>query len=213
MIKDDLPAPADPARPSGQLEYEPARRSQSRAWARRVMLIVAVCAAVIVAVRLGPHALRMYELNRLQNRCLDYRPDSQPALTIDRSTGKISGHVPPAWSQFYAMMSPPGLKSNGTLFLGRMHTPEGLERLVAVDLNATMHSVTLAVRMFEPGSLMRAPREMQLTVFDQTDIKVSGVSTFGQGVRDPSDSSHFTAGAIEGWITGDRTFVIEVRDD
>lgn len=203
------------------LQYAPAPNASRRKIVRWSAVITIACFAVAVSVRFAAPALHRFELIRLQNRCLDYQPAGKIALSWDAASDKTTTIVPQPWGSFYAKLSPPGMVSSGTMFLGRLYTPEGLERLVAVDLSARRGSASATARMFEPGTLMRQPAEMHINIFANNmrfDAKSS--LTIYQGDRDPADSSHFTApyemdgrkGVIDGWITGDNTVVLEDRN-
>ena len=220
------------------LQYQP-----QQTWYRRkpVLRIVAGLAILIGVVALLPlffDHLKLMSLVSLQTKCMSYVPaPGQPAATVTNARTGITqtSTVQPAWSSFVAGVSPPGLKSAGTVVLHKMQTPEGIERLVGVDVatlgvpvsqTGTTKPDSLAVqldfgvKMFEPGTLMRPPREVQLTVFDRVSnepMRFAKSLVVDQGTPDPGDSTHFTfrihldeqTRLIDGWITGDNTVVLE----
>ena len=143
---------------------------------RRAAVLVFAAALVAASVWWFPKVRDRLVHYALQRRCMSHAPpkdesvyDDRPgradALMRDGRYHHLAGPpqaaflVPPYWRDFYARLSPPGLKSHGTVFLGRMYAPDGKERLVAVDMVVEGNDdVLLMARVVEPGSLLRRPR-------------------------------------------------------
>ena len=220
-----------------RLDYAPPPPLHKRKAARRVVLVVVGFALVLLGLKLGPVVWHRVQLVYWQDRCLDYRPaDGQVALQMDYVNGRwqSTGTVPAEWSRFYFLLSPPGVASGGTAFLGRVRTPGGDERLLVADVdvgditywNEAMarlehKTIGLNVRMFEPGSVVRPPREMPVTTFNKRLSKLPNVvaesAKVSVGRRDAKDASHVVVefatdgrkGAFDVWVTGDNTVVVE----
>ena len=140
--------------------------------------------------------------------------------------------VPPAWSKFYGLLSPPGFQSRGTVFLHERRTPGGRRLLVAVDYlgrgfqdagNFFLDVSEFHIRAFESGGPFALPVEVQS---DQAPLSLytsGGVQAplrLRAGQPDPDDPTHFTirwelpgsdaAGVIDGWVR-DRGVALERR--
>src|SRR5207302_434407 len=88
----------------------------------------ALAVVAIISLRLLPVAAHRARLMYWQNRCLTYSPPSGVWVTPKQK------HVVRDWTAFYALLSPPGLKSDGTIFLHERRTPSGKRRLVSADV-------------------------------------------------------------------------------
>ena len=144
--------------------------------------------------------------------------------------------VPREWSSLYARVSPPGLKSFGTVFLHEMRTRSGRRRLVAVDVPTWVMSqrsmvdhdvLPLTWRVIDPGSPFRRPRLINsgyanLQFPSAHFLRISG------GSPGATDRSHFTFAyhahmdydnadvrtlVADGWLRDDDTVHIEQRAD
>src|SRR5262249_20853157 len=156
-------------------------------------------------------ALRRVELYGLQRQCLLHKP-ARDASAI--------GVVPDCWFRFYAKLSPPGLVSQGTVFLHEMKTPAGQRRMVAVDLvRACVNSrggYDAVPRVFTLGSPMHLPRELRCRT---SWFSFSGDVRVDVAELDPSDLSHFTfryskdgqESFVDGWLSDDDTITLEHR--
>lgn len=222
------------------LQYEQQPSWYRRKTMRRVVAVVALLIGLVALLPLLFDHLKLMSAVSLQNRCLEYAPAAnQPALvlTFGKNQNVVQQpRVDSNWAQLYTSLAPVGLKSSGTTVLHEMRTPEGLRRLIAVDVanygvktqnmatsQPLLATATLdfAVKMVEPGTLMRPPREMPITVFDRisNQPRLFGKTlTVEQGTRDPADATHFTfviktddvLHTVDGWVTGDNTVVLEM---
>jgi hypothetical protein len=148
-------------------------------------------------------------------------PADQVVLEIDKTP--LAPAVPHEWAQFYAMLSPPGMSSSGTLFLHERTSRSGNRRLVAVDASSSALygvgpvTVILMPRVVRPGSVLEEPTQV---VHTRTGFMFApeGRRAYA-GQPDPNDPSHFTirfAGAsnarvVDGWLGDDDHVVIEPR--
>lgn len=171
-----------------------------------------------------PQAREQVLIYTWQRRCMRYRPpsgqvvfDDDPVraaiLLSDPRYGAAAGGttaflVPNAWADLYAQLSPPGLRSNGTLFLGAMTAPEGERRLVAIDITVNNSSrskdaVLLMARVIEPGNLIRRPRLLSTYGAEFLHYELKGPVTPGR--VDPQDPTHIVLfnGQVDGWLQGD----------
>jgi hypothetical protein len=155
----------------------------------------------------------------LQRRCLNHAPPADEvvfAAGAERASALMSDGryhhfagppqaaflVPKYWSDFYAALSPPGFKSHGTVFLGRMKTPQGKPRLVAVDLVIDSSSeVLLTSRVVQPGTLHKPPVLYSASIyrFPSADLTAAPVTP---GRIDAADPSHVIlfGGRVQGWL-------------
>jgi hypothetical protein len=156
-----------------------------------------------------------------------------PATTFVKDRNDIySGLVPMQWQKFYAILSPPGFWSTGTLFLHIRTSPSGHARLVAIDLSGSvLHSggkdyPSCSLHLISPGSLLNPPTEV---LGESLDCKVALESyrsnvVLYPGQSDFADASHFTMrfvikdennaeseGLIDGWLTDDDHVLLETR--
>jgi hypothetical protein len=191
---------------------------------RRALLILALVALAGAAIYYFPKAREHVLVYVCQRKCTSYLPpadqvvfDDDPvraaALLSDPRYGSTAGGttaflVPPAWVELYSHLSPPGLRSHGTVFLGAMTTPEGRERLVAIDITVnnssrSKDSVLLMARVIEPGNLVRRPRLLSTYGAEFLSYGLKGPVTPGQ--VDPRDPTHIVlfGGQVDGWLQED----------
>jgi hypothetical protein len=132
--------------------------------------------------------------------------------------------VPSEWTSLYSELSPPGLKTYGTAFLGERRTAGGAPRLVGVDVTfdrRTGFSDTLVLwwRVIQPGPPFRLPK-----VVAQDSYHVPASMMFQRvyaGQIDPSNRSHFTITievegkqrVLDGWLREDDTISMEQRTE
>jgi hypothetical protein len=183
-------------------------------------LVVVAAAAIKWFPQVHEHVL----LQVWQRRCLNHHPPADQvvyaedpqraaALLNDRRYQSMPGSAPAAflvpnyWADLYATVSPPGLKSHGTVFLGRMRSSDGVERLVAIDMvieSPARDDVLLVTRVVEPASLLGRPRVVQtmgsrFVSYHLRDKPVTPAQV------DPQDPTHllFFGGRIHGWFQPD----------
>lgn len=131
--------------------------------------------------------------------------------------------IPLPWNQFYSYFSPPGLKSDGTVFLHERTSPAGHHRLIAVDLYDIQSAPTQIMcfaRVIDLGGIF--------ITGDQRPQPSEGMFTLPlpnphclifAGTPDPADPSHFTftistgsdQRTIDGWLRDDDRVVMELR--
>jgi hypothetical protein len=183
-------------------------------------LVVVVAAGIKWFPQVNEHVL----LQVWQRRCLNHHPPAdQVVYTEDpqRSAALLADGqyqsmptstpaaflVPKYWADLYATVSPPGLKSHGTVFLGRMHSANGVERLVAIDMvieNPARDDVLLVTRVVEPASLLGRPRVVQTTGsrFVSYHLRDKPVAPAQVDAQDPTHLLLFD-GRIHGWFQPD----------
>jgi hypothetical protein len=192
-----------------------------RKFVRRVVLLVLVAVVVAAGVWWFPVVRERAVLYLLQRRCLNHAPPADEvvyAAGAERASSLMSDGryhhfagppqaaflVPKEWSDFYTALSPPGFKSHGTLFLGRMKTPEGETRLVAIDLVIDSSSeILLTSRVILPGTLHKRPVLLSASIYRfPADLPGAAVTP---GRTDPADPSHVIlfGGRVEGWLRDD----------
>jgi hypothetical protein len=202
------------------LHYAPPPPLRRRRVFRRVALLLALLIAVGAGIRWFPLLREHVLLQILQRRCMNYQPApgqvvfdkgaataallKDPKYTALRWSEPAAYSVPKDWSDFYALLSPPGLKSWGTVFLGTMRTPQGETRLVAVDMTVdntlatgSMDAFLLTARVIEPGWPLRRPRLITSTSW--RFILPTSHYPVTPAVVDPADPSHLILfnGAID----------------
>jgi hypothetical protein len=216
------------------LHYAPPPPLRRRRVFRRVAFLLALLIAVGAGIHWFPLLREHVLLQLLQRRCLNhtagpdevvFEPDPAAAkrLFSDKRyqaaprSSPCAFLVPQYWSDLYARLSPPGLRSDATVFLGRMSTADGQEFLVAIDLtfNALPHSypeygMLMTSRVIEPHRLAR-PR----LVFSATkQFIASGIpGTLKAGRRDLADASHLTLlnDRVDGWLRNDGSMTLVPR--
>lgn len=194
------------------LPYRAAPRSWSMFGPRTLVRIALISAGLFAVVTWGPLSWRKVELIYWQSRCLNHTPPS-----VQAAASNANVEVPHEWARFYQLLSPPGMNSAGTAFLGGRTSPAGNRRLVAVDVSHTMADSNHATaRLFVPGGLLSRPREV-LHPIGAVQLPAGGVVVSGRA--DPRDPSHFTficeapdaQHVIDGWLRDDDTVLLEVR--
>jgi hypothetical protein len=140
-------------------------------------------------------------------------------------TNAAAYYVPPEWERFYALLSPPGFRSQGTAFLHALRTPSGGERLVAIDIQLVNGTdLKWRGRVFERGSVSRLPRELPTSSgggIVWRDAPPSRERVLA-GILDPADPSHFTfevhtgpddpePTVFDGWLREDDGILVQAR--
>ena len=222
-----------PGTPAAELQYAPRPPLRRRRVVGRVVVGLAVLAFAAAAVYGFPVWQERVTLYVLQRQCMRHAPAADEVV-FDSGPGRaealmaLGGYhhmagppaaaflVPPYWRDFYAKLSPPGLRSHGTVFLGRMTTRGGKQYLVAVDMSlqsAGTDDVLLMSRVVEPGSLLRRPRMrggmgVRLLSFGLLDAAVT------PGQVDPADPTHLIlfGGRVHGWLADDGSMNLRPHD-
>jgi len=132
------------------------------------------------------------------------------------------------WADFNAVLAPPGIAPNATLYLHQRQTPGGQSRLVAVELLTvrsigTARALDLSVRVIEPGYLS-PPRDLSAgagLVLGRVIVSAERSLRLYAGQSDPDNPSHFVMEyqeddgrhrTIDGWLREDDTVILEPRD-
>jgi hypothetical protein len=226
----DVTSAIPPETPAQGLDYAQAPAWHRTAKAKRAATALIVVGVLVVAALWAPSGWRMLRISHYQRQCLRYqRPPDAVACSISAgdvmtpSLGSISSEVPPAWVNLYAGISPPGFRSQGTIFLHARRARDGNgARLIAVDVvdpDALLgRSCSVEVRVLQPASLGRTPREIWSNQQPLLNYD-AGPCTLYAGQPDPSDESHFTFDVdangrrqtFDGWLRENDTLIIEPR--
>jgi len=211
------------------LNYAPPPPMHRRKIFRRWIALVVALAVAASSWWWGPIASTRVQLMYWQHQCMVYTPTTNQ-LIYDQ--GSRVGQTAAAWSKFYGILSPPGFRSDGTLFLHEMRKQNGERRLVAVDVDLTNfnHAITPEnmrieawARVFKLGSVTQQPIEVY-SGYDR-NVASSGFGTILDGTTiyagkpDPSQPDHFTFRTsdqngqylYDGWLQDDDRVVIEQR--
>ena len=198
------------------------RRSAKRLIATAIVVVIAV-----TGFYWFPPARDRLLLLHWQERCLRHSDLGTAMRFYSRGNGSGSqtlGRVPQEWQNLYASVSPPGLNSEGTVFLHRLRSPVGATRLVAVDavIESSAQGTDLIVftaRVLARGSPFARPRLVHSSQQMPTLLEGEGVARTYPGIVDAADESHFTfvlewngrRETVDGWLRNDDTVVIELR--
>jgi hypothetical protein len=210
--------------------------------ARRLLLAGVFLIALALYFR-GDDIWRQAQLVYYQHQCQYHVPTSDQVayeerpdgarLLVDReqyhtSPAGAAYYFDPDWAAFNALLAPPGIAPNATLFLHQRQTPDGRNRLISVELLAvrsigTARTLDFSVRVIEPGYLS-APKDLsagaglvlgRVIVLSHSDLRLFA------GRSDPDNPSHFTIEyqedgslhrTIDGWLRDDDTVALEPRD-
>lgn len=132
------------------------------------------------------------------------------------------------WACFNALLAPPGIAPNATLYLHQRRTPGGQSRLVAVELLTvrsigTARALDFSVRVIEPGYLS-PPRDLSAgagLILGRVIVSAQSALRLYAGQSDPDNTSHFVIEyqendgrhrTIDGWLREDDTVALEPRD-
>src|SRR5438128_2402310 len=129
------PAPAVPQAPS--LPYAPPLPQRRRRWVRRLMGVGLLIAVASTGPLWFPPVSGRLQTLYWQQQCLSHC--TPPSTVVNE---RLAGNtrrpavkiVPAHWEKLYDQVSPPGLLSEGTVFLGELRSRSGARRLVAVDV-------------------------------------------------------------------------------
>jgi hypothetical protein len=218
-----MPPEPSPQQQQQQIGYAPPR-SHSRRLMRRLWLPAFLLLVLASSYWWGPPVYHRAELEYWYGRAAGYAPPSDGAAVWETQRSnpwyRGSGVVYP-WARFYRAVSPPGLQSGGTAFVGGRRTRDaGREVLVAVDvLTPTVPAAQpeFHVRVFRPGAGWNPPRQFIDDRATPLPPPKQSLRVFA-GRADPADESHFTIpfdadgqrGVIDGWVREDRVD-LEVR--
>lgn len=230
------------------MEGNPLGYWQGRLWSRkrplkgRLLMGGVLVIAVAVYFR-GPELWRQAQLIFYQQRCLnqnlpadrpvyEQRPAAARELVSRYGYRAMSDggayYVDANWAGFNALLAPPGIAPNATLYLHQRRTPDGEDRLVAVEL-LTVRSIGSAraldflVRVIEPGYLSM-PKDLSAgggLVLGRAIVSAESTLRVFAGQSDPDNPSHFAIEyqeddtrhrTIDGWLKNDGTVVLEPRD-
>jgi len=190
--------------PDTLLDYAPPPPMHRRRRFRHICLFTIFTAFIASAWWWAPPAWRRIELLYWQHKCMVYQPPPDQ-IVADPATGtKI---IPAEWSNFYSLLSPPGFRSDGTVFLHQLKTPDGKLRLVAVDSEHSASGDAIGARVIIPGTILRSPEETSPFVYGQIFF-LGETARITAGKVDPQDPSHFSFSAnvgretrlFEGWL-------------
>lgn len=231
------------ARPTPAIEYAP-RLPRHRRWLRRALLPLIAGAVLVSVYWWGPPFWFRARLAHAERQCRSYlaAPDTivytNDAADVKRLGASATGYqpgpgndnslflVPPAWSKFYGLLSPPGFQSRGTVFLHERRTPAGRRLLVAIDylgddfLHADNYWIDVSefqVRAFEPGGPFSLPVEVHSDQITRELYMRDGrreTLRLYAGQPDSNDPTHFTIaweltehptthGVLDGWVRED----------
>lgn len=216
--------------PTPELQYAP-WPPRGRRVARRLSFLAVVLAVACTSVWWFPRLRDNAQMFYWQRQSMAHAV-SPVTVVHDRPAGPANAPpavmlVPRAWTNLYRSISPPGLRSQGTVFLHALRPREGTRRLVAVDVadagpitsRRHVEHVELTWRVIEPGVVLTRPRVVRTgeraLLFDRN---LSGYQLTA-GRVDPADPSHFTftcvvgdrTHTIDGWLRSDDSVSIEFR--
>ena len=218
--------------PTPELQYAP-RPPRGRRIIRRLSVLAVVAAVAGSSAWWFPRLRENAQMFYWQRQCMAHavppatvvhdRPDGPP------NTAPRVMLVPPQWTSLYGSISPPGLRSEGTVFLHAMKSREGIRRLVAVDevdggpltSNRHVQYVEFCWRVIEPGSVLTRPRVVRT---GNHALRFEGDPSgyrLTAGRVDPADPSHFTftcavvgrTYTVDGWLRNDDSVSIAPRPD
>jgi hypothetical protein len=181
--------------PLPKLHYAP-QSPADRHRRRLYRLIVILCSLSIVSVAYlwCPVMWSRVQLIYWQHRCLvNEFPPGQPIF--DQAANR--SNIPVAWSNFYALLSPPGFRSAGTLFLHKRTTADGKSWLIALDLvhPPGMKGFAVVSRTIACGDLFNEPREKLSSQCGE--IGANGSLVVRTATVDPDDPSRLDVQCID----------------
>jgi len=219
--------------PRPQLHYAPPLPLHRRRAAARLLIGFAIVVALLIFSRRLPLLSRRARLLYWQHQCAQYQlPDKTTVLDLPTPGLAPPGLVlvAPPWQKFYNYLSPPGMQSDGTPFLGELVSHTGVHRLVAVDLHRNkvidysassngkwLTLVSCDSRVFELGTFFHDPREDLLCDRGGALIESDKPLRIFAGSTDPADPSHFSfdvqsgdeSSHVDGWLTDGNNIKLE----
>jgi hypothetical protein len=147
-----------------QLQYAPKPPLRKRRFARRLISGFIALLLLLGLWHWWPHIWLRLQILYWQEQCAEYvMPANQIVFELDSSGQVVSNFTAQPWSEFYSRLSPPGMRSDATLFVRRLRTAGGTKRLVAVSLLSERRSdgefFLFDIRRFAADSLFGFPRE------------------------------------------------------
>ncbi len=212
------------AEPSTLISYAPPI-PRWRWWLRRVRVPVILLFVLGSSYWWGPPLWDRATLEYWYGRCNDHEAAASMVVweMRDGPPGWVrvrdAIYVPEMWKRFYAVLSPPGFKSDGTAFLGGRQMPGGRRVLVAVDIlpNPTRFGTTwgqpdpeVHIRVFAREGAWNVPKQL-VDVRKPVRLPRYVHARVFVGSIDPNDPTHFTIlyginedrfGTIHGWVRG-----------
>jgi hypothetical protein len=192
----------------------------------RWIVLFAIAVACFIFSKQIPTIVRRMQLLSWQRQCMTFTFGPRQTIVNIATTQPVYGGIAFPWQEFYARLSPPGLRSDGTVFLHELTSPAGHHRLVAVDLYlAFMFKTTVNIayisRVIVPGTLMSDPKEILPGVYRATFRNLATPARLFAGTTDPTDPSHFSipfafrkyTGHIDGWLRDNDQVILEEHFD
>jgi hypothetical protein len=197
------------------LNYQPSRRR--RGPRPRVLIGGAVVLSILATAYLfGPRAWWKVQVLYWQSRCMTHTHEPE---TVVASNTVCS--IPVKWLRLYALLHPPGLISDGTIYLHKRISPAGNRRLVTVDSQGftdfTVHMRDIHVRVFRPATLCSPPSQRS---HELSTVLLPKPQRIFAGESDAENASHFVFRyehngriyIVDGWLQDDDSVKIEQRD-
>jgi hypothetical protein len=213
------------------LNYAPTPPMHRRGSFRRWFYAIVLLAIIAPGWWWAPLAWRRTRVLYWQQKCIAYT--AQPDQVIYDQASKTCV-LSSAWSHFYTIISPPGSRSDGTLFLHQMQKPNGERRLVVAEVDETNFNYQIAppnfkievwTHVFKLGTFTEQPAEVSSYDRNHVVIGSTGYGTILNATKvyaaaaDPADPTHFTfrtsdqnGGHIyDGWLQNDESVAIGER--
>lgn len=201
---------------SPKLHYAPRPPVHKQRRFQRYLYLVAAIFVIGSSFYWGSNAWRRVQILYWQRQCMNYQPPPDQIVCEFIDGKQVKSVIPKAWQEFYSLHSPPGVKSNGTLFLHEMRSGHGEKRLVTVDLVGYTFLtwdpyLATSRRVFQPAALFRPEDEVSSStgaIFSGLPPKTPHRLLVYAGQIDPNDPTHFTIefdvdgkrGVIDGWL-------------
>jgi hypothetical protein len=206
------------------LEYQ-RRGGLQRRWVARTALITAAVVAILTSIRMGPELWRRVQVMHWQRQCLDYQFPAGPVITADGKQQLTGPSQIRCWSEFDRLAGIQ-LRSNSIVFMHRLKTPGGVERLVVTNGG---YAAGVGISFDAFAFQIEGMRDHHGSIYDHNYLLALSPMPFGvtsvivyPGQVDPSDRSHFTFAIdtnlnrtiVDGWLRdlqGDIEIVLEER--
>jgi hypothetical protein len=190
--------------PRPSLHYEVPQPLHRRQITTRRVIILIIALSIGGLASQFPRLLRRAQLLYWQHQCLGYSlSPTQMIMSIPAGHSVKPSAVPfiaAPWRELYTLMSRPGMRSDGTVFLHELISPAGHHRLVAVNMSVSLNQslIECGSRIIKPGDLISEPKEI-IAGANMDGFLIAGraVQIFG-GTLDPADPSHFSFAVNDG---------------
>jgi hypothetical protein len=203
-----------------QLDYAPPVAWHHRRSLHRWLILLACLATLASSYWWGPPAWQHAQILYWQRQCMNYSADPDEVVWFD---GADQVSILVAWSRFRQHASINAI-SAGTVFLHARRNPQGVQRLVAVDLIPIPGSferpdaIMLRQRVIQPGNILQAPADHSIRR-ERRAYAYRSEFVILAGQPDPDDPTHFTIECfidgertiIDGWLQDDDTVLLERR--